>query len=228
MTSYRTNAESETQLLLPRIWYFSTFVVALTGAILGLIETFSSAEFGQNPLFSLGNYIGYFTNINAWLMVIISAMLTLHPMRKGGRLWPSLRLFSVVSATVVWFIQNFILNYVPGHQPPQGLGVISDPAVHIIGPLMVMLGWLLFSSRRLNRLANVPALLIIPIIYLAYTVWRGITINWFPYPIVDADVLGWPQTVLNIALVGLLFLILGYIYFFFDQVLSRFKRKSIN
>ena len=82
-----------------------------------------------------------------------------------------------------------------------------DFVVHKLIPIVVVPDWLIDPPR--HRLSITTALLWLtyPTIWLAYTLIRGANTDWYPYPFVDANQLGyggvlWRSAVLLLAFVG--------------------------
>jgi len=91
---------------------------------------------------------------------------------------------------------------------PQGLAWWTDQALHSVTPLLTLLWWLGYGDRRVSA-GDLPAWLIWPAAYAIYALIRGALTGFWPYPFLDADLLRWPQLVLNIAGMVLAFTALG-------------------
>ena len=60
-------------------------------------------------------------------------------------------------------------------------------ALHKLLPLLVFLDWLLVPPARRLRFARALSWLIYPIAYGTYTLIRGASAHWYPYPFLNAD-----------------------------------------
>jgi hypothetical protein len=63
--------------------------------------------------------------------------------------------------------------------------------VHYIMPIAVVVDWCIDPPSTTITRADVGRWLILPIVYLAYTMVRGAFVHWYPYPFMNADVLGY-------------------------------------
>ena len=85
---------------------------------------------------------------------------------------------------------------------PVGLGVYTNIGYHYISPWATVLGFLLFGPRPRFRVKTVFAMLAIPVVWLTYTLLRGLLLvtphrrlrpqlgepqNWYPYPFIDVN-----------------------------------------
>ena len=72
-----------------------------------------------------------------------------------------------------------------------GADYAADKLLHMVVPVLAVLGWALFGPRpRIDRRALVPSLAW-PIAYLLYCLVVGAVDGWYPYPFLDPDEDGW-------------------------------------
>jgi hypothetical protein len=88
---------------------------------------------------------------------------------------------------------------------PTGLSLVCDVALHYITPVIYVLWWVLFMRHGVLRWSDIPAMLLPPTIYLIYAMVRGALVGEYPYPILEANRLGYGTVALNVlgVLVGL-------------------------
>jgi hypothetical protein len=91
---------------------------------------------------------------------------------------------------------------------PQGLAWWADQGLHSAVPLLMLAWWLLCGARRVSW-RDLPAWLAWPTIYAGYALIRGAVTGFWPYPFLDADQLGWPLVLTNVAGMVLAFTALG-------------------
>jgi len=60
-----------------------------------------------------------------------------------------------------------------------------DLVLHRLLPLYAVLDWLLQPPRPAPAWRDAAAWLVFPALYLVYSLWRGATIGWYPYPFLD-------------------------------------------
>ena len=92
---------------------------------------------------------------------------------------------------------------------PQGLAKFADVLVHDVAPLFYVAYWLLFASKTALRWKDAATWLLFPLAYLVYTLIRGAFFNWYPYPFVDVNTLGYARVFINAAVFIVIFLSLG-------------------
>jgi|SRR5882757_78492 len=139
-----------------------------------------------------------------WFNVLVAgtcAMLAVDPSR-DGRMWRALRLNAVVIAvgggTVHWFLLRPLLDL-------HGSDYLADKLLHIAVPILALLGWLIYGPRNRVDRADLLAFLVVPVVWLAYTLIRGAIVNWYPYPFIDVGQHGYPAVAaISVALAAFL------------------------
>jgi hypothetical protein len=63
--------------------------------------------------------------------------------------------------------------------------------VHYVLPIAVVVDWCIDPPSTTITRADVGRWLILPIVYVAYTMVRGAIVHWYPYPFMNADILGY-------------------------------------
>ena len=96
----------------------------------------------------------------------------------------ALRLDALVLAVgggvVHWFLLRPLLDL-------DGADLLADKLLHIVVPLLCLVGWLTFGPRGLITPRDVGAFLVVPVGWLVYTLVRGAFVDWYPYPFVDVE-----------------------------------------
>ena len=111
---------------------------------------------------------------------------------------------TAVFIAIVGIVYSIALRHV---WDPEGLQKIADVVLHDATPVLYVLYWLLFVRKGELQFRDVPAWLVYPAIYAVYSMIRGAMTGRYPYHFLDAGVLGYPRTALNI--VALLAAFLG-------------------
>src|SRR3989338_7271523 len=89
--------------------------------------------------------------------------------------------------------------------------------LHGVMPIAVFLGWLLFQITKRLVYKNVLQWLVLPLLFVLYTLIHGLFINWYPYPFLNPITSGgYGQVFKNVAvilsgtgIVGLILIWLG-------------------
>lgn len=121
--------------------------------------------------------------------------------------WKVLRLSAIVGIAVTglvhWFFLQPLLDL-------SGADYIADKLLHVVVPLAAIVGWAVFGPRgRADRTLLLPSL-IYPIGWLAYTLVRGVVVDWYPYPFLDVGLHGYPRALVACAGVAVLLLLLTW------------------
>lgn len=132
--------------------------------------------------------------------------------------WRTLRMDSLVMITVTGLV--FAVVLAPDAHL-QGLQYVTNTCVHYLTPSLTVLTFLIWGPRRWLTIVTVFAALIIPIVWIAYTLVRGAVISAYPYGFLDVVAYGYGTVFRNIAGVALLGIVLGLVFLGLDRLLSR-------
>lgn len=61
----------------------------------------------------------------------------------------------------------------------------SDVVLHFVLPIWTILAWVLGPGRRTASWRVVPFVLLYPVLWGAFTLWRGTVVGWYPYYFLD-------------------------------------------
>jgi hypothetical protein len=201
-----------------RAFHLVTFLVAAGAVVLQLVliiqggqhlDTEPGVARANDP--DLGTRLVRFASyLTIWFNVLIAGtelLLAANPERSGGRAFRALRLDALVIAvgggTVHWFLLRPLLDL-------DGADYLADKLLHVVTPLLVLVGWLVFGPRGLVARSDVWAFLVVPLGWLAYTLVRGEIVDWYPYPFLDVSQHGYAVALLNCAGVAVLMLLLAF------------------
>ncbi|WP_419701776.1 Pr6Pr family membrane protein [Mucilaginibacter sp. NFX135] len=107
---------------------------------------------------------------------------------------------------VVGLVYNIILRNL---WHPTGLFKLADDLLHSVNPLLFVIYWLIFARQEKLKWTQSLNWLWFPFLYLIYTVIRGAIINYYPYPFINVDKLGYSQVLINSLILLIVFLVLG-------------------
>ncbi|WP_404388862.1 Pr6Pr family membrane protein [Humibacillus xanthopallidus] len=192
-----------------RYWHISTLVVATFALVLQLYlvasgDNILDSTAAASRLEQTRRYFSYFT-IQANFLVAVSMVFIVRD-RLGSQLFRVVRLASLVGITVTGIVAAVALppspNYTFG-------SLVCDRLLHIVVPVLTFVGWLVFGPRGLVRREDLLPSLIWPVLWLAATLALGPFVGWYPYPFINVDQLGYGRTLLNCAVIAVLFLALA-------------------
>ncbi len=67
----------------------------------------------------------------------------------------------------------------------------ANAIVHYAMPIYIALDWCLDPPRTQISRRDATVWLVLPAVYLAYTLVRGSIVHWYPYPFLNADAIGY-------------------------------------
>lgn len=201
-----------------RLWHLATLAVAVVALILQLAVIVS----GQNVLTTVvapvsdlervRRFFSYFT-IQSNVLVAV-AMLYIARRRTGTQIFRVIRLASLVGITVTGIIAAVALPPSPSYST---LNLLCDRLLHIAVPALTFIGWLAFGPRGKVRRDDLLPSLIWPVLWLVATLALGPLVNWYPYPFINVTQIGYASTLLNCAVIAILFLTLAAVAHWVDR-----------
>lgn len=177
-------------------------IIAITAVTLQLWVTLNARE--VSVLHSIIRFFSYFTILTNTLVAVFFTCLWLLPKTKAGLFFKK---FSTTTAITVYIlVVGIIYNLLLRHTwVVTGWGKVADELLHSIIPLYFLLYWIFFADRKALMWKDSLPWLWYPAAYFAYTLIRGTITHTYPYPFIDVNKLGYPQTLINCLGVGLVF-----------------------
>lgn len=157
---------------------------ALAAAMLGSVIWQITDRLIHN-LFRPAEYFSYFTIQTSLIAVVTLAVggwLAWHG-RHETRVLNIVRLSSTTFTVVVTLVYNLLLRGLP-NAPADGnynWPVLPNEILHVWAAIILLIDWML-SSRRINlRFRAIFWVLVFPLLWLTYSIVRGLLIDWWPY-----------------------------------------------
>lgn len=167
-------------------------------------------------------FFSYFTVQSNILCTVAAVTLAMNPLRDGHG-WRVLRIAATVGITVTFVIYLYALRPLLNLD---GAAEAADTLLHIVMPITVVLGWLLFGPRLRLELKTLMLMLIWPALYMVYTIIHGAISDWYPYPFTDVNALGYGTVLRNGVFVAILLLAVGGLYLLLDRKLPASERQT--
>jgi hypothetical protein len=202
-----------------RAFHLVVFLVAAAAVILQLVlilqgaqhlgETENDIAAADDPSLAtrLVRFVSYLT---IWFNVLVAGtelVLAANAGRSGGRVFRALRLDALVLAVggglVHWFFLRPLLHL-------DGGDLVADKLLHVVVPILCLVGWLVFGPRGLVTTRDVAAFLVVPVGWLVYTLVRGEIVDWYPYPFTDVGVHGYGIVLLSCLGISAVMLVLAF------------------
>ncbi|APV38880.1 hypothetical protein PFAS1_05810 [Pseudomonas frederiksbergensis] len=160
----------------------------------------------------LGGLVSFFSYFTVLTNTLVATVLTceLTSRESAARRWflqPWVSSGVAVSIAVVGLAYNVLLRHL---WHPQGWQWLADELMHDVMPLLFLAYWWCCVPKGALRLRHIAAWAIYPVVYFAYSLWRGHLLAVYPYPFIDVEKLGYPQVFVNAGgvLVGFFFIAL--------------------
>ena len=176
------------------------FAVAVAAAIIAqLSATIGKAQAdGRSVAIVTTNFLSFFTidsNSLTVVVLLIGAFLLLARKGDDPRWFAILRLCMTTYMATTGVVYNLLLRNI---ELPQGSEPIpwSNEILHLIGPVYIVLDWLLAPGRiPLPYWKSIRVVVIFPIVWVIYTLIRGPLVPnelagtpyWYPYPFLDPN-----------------------------------------
>ena len=156
-------------------------------------------------------YFSFFTIVSNSIIAIGTTAVAFFPRSRVAKYFDSGSVLTAAAVyiTIVAIVYSIFLRSVVN---AQGWHLYSDHIVHDIVPALFVLYWLIFCPKRGFKWIDPVKWLIVPVIYIAYSLIHGAFDNWYPYWFADVTKLGYPTALRNSAFVLVAFLVVGLIY----------------
>ena len=165
----------------------------------------------ENALGRFADMVSYFTE---WSNVVVAIVFALLAVRTDGRgrLMHVLLLDALLMIIVTGIIYNAVLA--PSAPPLHGWPLVSNTLVHVLSPILAVVTWAAFGPRGWLHRSLIPAALVIPIIWLVYTLIRGAIVHAYPYGFINVVEVGYAMAFVNILVIvalgiGICFVLIG-------------------
>ena len=165
--------------------------------------------------------LSFFTVLSNILVLVTGFMLARDPNR-SGRIFRVIHFDALIMITVTGIVYAVILAPL-AH--PVGLNVYFNAGLHYIAPPMFVLGWALFGPRPTFSFKLLGQSLIIPGLWVTYTLIHGAIIGWYPYPFLNVEKLGYGTVGINLVVITMAAMLIGAMYLGFGSMAARIKTR---
>ena len=169
-----------------RIWHGLVALVAVGALVLQLVLVIRGGRVldevePPDLVTRLARYVAYFTIQSNILVAVVSAQLARDPLRDGAT-WRVVRLAAVVGITVTGVVHFLLLRPL---LDLHGADQVADKLLHMVVPLLAVVGWALFGPRPRVELRDIKLALCWPLAWTAVILVVGGLSGWYPYPFLD-------------------------------------------
>ncbi len=158
---------------------------------------------------------GYFTILTNALVAIMFGWIVVN----AGRVQAPRALAGLAACIALVGVVFALL--LQGARPLGGSVVLSNFLLHTFNPIAVPLYWLLFARKGALTWTDPLLWALYPLAYLGYALARGLSEGRYAYPFIDIGAIGWNGAALNAAMIGVAFVIAGWVMVLADRLLAR-------
>lgn len=223
-TSVRTGVSPWFALNAAVAWLglITQFILSSTGMYPSQATSASQTGYANAPgaAGALGRIIDFFSYFTIWsnlLVAIVTTLLALNVHRDSPRLRvlriDTLMMISITGLVYALIIAPYVTN--------RGWENLTNSLLHQITPLVTIAVFLIAGPRRWFSIKGIFAALIIPIIYVIYTLIRGAVIGAYPYDFFNVVKYGYTAVLINVVGIAVLGLVISFIYMGIDRLLQR-------
>ena len=162
----------------------------------------------------------YFTDVSNIVVAVVLIVMA-RGLVNPNSVWRALRMDTLVLISVTGLVYTIVLA--PGIEL-RGWEHLENALVHMVVPILTVVTFLIWGPRGWLTWRTVFTALILPMIWLVYTLIRGAVIDAYPYPFLNVSNLGLGAVLFNVFFVIVLGVILGFIFLGLDRILMRMRR----
>ena len=165
-------------------------------------------------------FFSFYTILTNILVAVCFMVLLVKP---NSRLSIFFSQTSVLTATAIYiFVVGLIYNLVLRQiWSPVGFQRLADELLHVVIPLMFILYWYLFKPKGRLEWKNAFPWLIYPFFYAVFVLFRGALSGFYPYPFIDANILGFKKVLLNSAGLFVGFFLISLVFIAITKATSK-------
>ncbi len=188
-----------------RRWHALTAVVAAGAVVFQLVLVIDGAatllpDEAPSLATRLLRFVSYFTILSN-VLVAVTAGRAVRGL-PDVRLWRALRLASVSGIAVTGLVHFALLRPL---LDLDGASYVADTLLHVVVPVLAVVGWLAFGPRGVARRTDLLPSLAFPVAWLVWTLAAGAVTGWYPYPFLDVGGRGYVAVAVTCVGVAALF-----------------------
>lgn len=165
-------------------------------------------------------FFSYYTVLSNLLIAVCFTAIAFKGISAQGNFFtrPNTLTATAVYICIVALTYNAILRF---QWAPQGLARVCDELLHLIVPVLYIIFWVAFVPKRSIQWKNILPWAIYPLAYLGYTLLRGPSANWYPYPFIDVNIHGYSKVLFNSAMVCVVFVIFSVLFVGISKMMAK-------
>ena len=212
---------------------------------LGLVGCIACLGIFDNINLIRWDFYVHFTNISNFLCIGVIAFALIQTARKKENRYvtaaPMLKFIGMLGILLTFLVFNILLAGAEGRDP-QSNWRIGSLIFHVILPIMYIADWFLFYERRQCKRYYPIASIGFPLAYVIFLLIQAIILKFdssilipttttpliYPYFFVNLETQGVPGVLMWIAILSVVFVAVGYLFYGFDRLGKKTNKKQIN
>ena len=178
---------------------------------------YANADGAAGALGRIVDWLGYFTIWSNIIVAIVLTLLALNPHRDS----PLLRVLRIDTLMMISITGIIYAAIIAPYVTNRGWEHLSNALVHQITPIVTILVFIIAGPRGWFNVKAVFAALIVPIVYVIYTLIRGAVIGAYPYSFFNVAKYGYTAVLINVIAIAIFGLILAFIFMGIDRLMMR-------
>ena len=168
----------------------------------------------------VGRIVDYFSYFTIWSNIAVAVVMTLLVLdaRRDSYVLRAVRLSGLLMISITGLVYGVILA---GVSTLRGWEVLANFFIHQLVPLLTVVVFVVAGPRGWIDRRVLLGSFVLPIVWLAYALVRGVVIGAYPYFFIDVVTLGYGSVFLNLAGVLLLGLVIALALWGLDRLLTK-------
>lgn len=168
----------------------------------------------------VADWLSYFTHWSIILTVAVFGLLALRPVAPSRR-FRVLLLDALLMISVTGIVYAAVLA--PVAPPMDAVESLANALQHYLTPPLAVLAFAIFGPRGWLERRLIPAALVLPLIWVAYTLVRGAITDAYPYGFINVVELGYPRVIINVLVIVLFGIAMSFALIGIDRLARRWS-----
>lgn len=166
---------------------------------------------GMNPWQATWRFLSFFTILTNLLVAVSISWILIKPLSAIGLFFNRISVTTAIALYIfiVGIVYNLLLRQT---WQPEGWQKLADELLHVVIPLLYLGYWLLFMPKARLKWSYSLTWLIYPGLYLGYALLRGYMENFYPYPFINVNEIGYKSVFLNAGGLLMVFIAIGLLF----------------
>jgi len=201
-------------------------IYLIVAAIIGwfglLLQLYLILTIKDSPISFWGRFFNFFSYFTILTNILAALSFTFTLLKSRSKIGSFFRNHIVQSAIAmnIAIVGVVYITVLQKLWQPQGLHWVADIILHYTMPFIYAVYWLAFVPKGHIQWKHCFIWLIYPAAYFAYSIIRGPLVNWYPYPFVDVEAIGYAAVLKNAAILLSAFLVAAFLFFTIDRLFA--------